>query len=134
MVQLSHPYMTTGKTVVLSRRTFVGKVMSLLFNILSKLVIAFLPRSKRLFVSWLQSPSAPWLQSHPCALQALSFRAGPWAVSSGCCCCFLLGFWPPLRPPPGPGFYRTSSSSPPTTIPETMGGFVSCGSSRSSRL
>ena len=58
MVQLSHLYMTTGKTIVLTRRTFVGKVMSLLFNMLSRLVIAFLPRSKCLFISWLQSPSA----------------------------------------------------------------------------
>ena len=57
-VQLSHPYMTTGKTIPLSRRTFVGKVMSLLFNRLSSLVITFLPRSKRLLISWLQSPSA----------------------------------------------------------------------------
>ena len=55
-VQLSHPYMTTGKTIVLTRRTFVGKVMSLLFNMLSRLVITFLPRSKRLLISWLQSP------------------------------------------------------------------------------
>ena len=58
MIQLSHPYMTTRKTVALTVRTFVGKVMSLLFNMLSRLVIAFLPRSKRLFVSWLQSASA----------------------------------------------------------------------------
>ena len=58
MVQLSHPYMTTGKTIALTRQTFVGKVMSLLFNMLSRLVIAFLPRSKRLLISWLQSPSA----------------------------------------------------------------------------
>ena len=58
MVQLSHPYMTTGKTIVLSRWTVVGKVMSLLLNMLSKLVITFLPRSKRLLISWLQSPSA----------------------------------------------------------------------------
>ena len=57
-VQLSHPYMTTGKTIALMRRTFVGKVMSLLFNMLSRLVITFLPRSKRLLISWLQSPSA----------------------------------------------------------------------------
>ena len=58
MVQLSHPYMTTGKTIALTRQTFAGKVMSLLFNMLSRLVIAFLPRSKRLLISWLQSPSA----------------------------------------------------------------------------
>ena len=58
IVQLSHPYMTTGKTVALTRRTFVGQVMSLLLNMLSRLVITFLPRSKRLLISWLQSPSA----------------------------------------------------------------------------
>ena len=57
-VQLSHPYMTAGKTIALTRRTFVGKVMSLLSNMLSRLVITFLPRSKRLLISWLQSPSA----------------------------------------------------------------------------
>ena len=57
-VQLSHPYMTTGKTISLTRRTFVGKVMSLLLNMLSRLIITFLPRSKRLLISWLQSPSA----------------------------------------------------------------------------
>ena len=57
-VHLSHPYMTTGKTIALTRRTFVGKVMSLLFNMLSRLVITFLPRSKCLLISWLQSPSA----------------------------------------------------------------------------
>ena len=57
-VQLSHPYMTTGKTITLTRRIFVGKVMSLLLNMLSRLVITFLPRSKRLLISWLQSPSA----------------------------------------------------------------------------
>ena len=62
MVQLLHPYMTTGKTIVLTRRTFVGKVMSLLFNMLSRLVIAFLPRSKCLLISWLQSPSAVILE------------------------------------------------------------------------
>ena len=56
-VQLSHPYVTTGKTTALTRRTFVGKVMTLLFNMLSKLVITFLPRSKSLLISWLQSPS-----------------------------------------------------------------------------
>ena len=57
-VQLSHPYMTTGKTIALTRHTFVGKVMSLPFNVLSRFVITFLPRSKRLLISWLQSPSA----------------------------------------------------------------------------
>ena len=63
MVQLSHPYMTTGKTIALARWTFVGKVMSLLFNILSRLVIAFLPRSEQLLISWLQSPSAVILET-----------------------------------------------------------------------
>ena len=62
MVQLSHPYMTTGKTIALTGWTFVGKVMSLLFNILSRLVITFLPRSKHLLISWLQSPSAVILE------------------------------------------------------------------------
>ena len=58
IVQLSHPYMTTGKTIALTRQTFVSKVMSLLFNMLSRLIITFLPRSKCLLISWLQSPSA----------------------------------------------------------------------------
>ena len=62
MVQLSHPYMTTRKTIALTRQTFVGKVMSLLFNMLSRLVIAFLLRSKCLLVSWMQSPSAVILE------------------------------------------------------------------------
>ena len=62
IVQLSHPYMTTGKTIALTGQTFVGKVMSLLFNMLSRLVIAFLPRNKRLLISWLQSPSAVILE------------------------------------------------------------------------
>ena len=62
IVQLSHPYMTTGKAIPLTRWTFVGKVMSLLFNMLSRFVITFLPRSKRLLISWLQSPSAVILE------------------------------------------------------------------------
>ena len=61
-VQLSHPYMTTGKNIALTRRTLVGKVMSLLLNLLSRLIITFLPRSKRLLISWLQSPSAVILE------------------------------------------------------------------------
>ena len=61
-VQLSHPYMTTGKTIALTRQTFAGKVMSLLFNMLSRLVITFLPGRKRLLISWLQSPSAVILE------------------------------------------------------------------------
>ena len=62
IVQLSHPYMTSGKTIALTRQTFVGKVMSLLFNMLSRLVITFLPRSKHLLISWLQSPPAVILE------------------------------------------------------------------------
>ena len=62
MVQLSHLYMTTGKTIALTRWTLVGKIMSLLLNMLSSLVITFLPRSKRLLISWLQSPSAVILE------------------------------------------------------------------------
>ena len=62
IVQLSHPYVTTGKTIALTRWTFVGKVMSLLFNMLSRFVVVFLPRSKRLLISWLQSPSAVILE------------------------------------------------------------------------
>ena len=61
-VQLSHPYMTTGKTIALTRQTFFGEVMSLLLNMLSRLVITFLPRSKCLLISWLQSPSAVILE------------------------------------------------------------------------
>ena len=71
-VQLSHPYMTTGKTIALTRRTFVGKVMSLLLNILSRLVITFLPRSKRLLISWLQSPSAVILEPRKIKSDAVS--------------------------------------------------------------
>ena len=62
IAQFSHPYMTTGKTIALTRQTFVGKVMSLRFNMLSRLVITFLPRSKCLLISWLQSPSAVILE------------------------------------------------------------------------
>ena len=62
IVQLSHPYMTTGKTIALTRWTFVGKVMSLLFSMLSRLITTFLPRSKHLLISWLQSPSAGILE------------------------------------------------------------------------
>ena len=73
IVQLSHPYMTIGKTIALTRWTFVGKVMYLLFNMLSRLVITFLPRrSKRLLMSWLQSPSAVILEPHPPTTQIQS--------------------------------------------------------------
>ena len=86
IVQLSHPYMTTRKTITLTRRTFVGKVMCLLFNMLSRLVIAFRPRSKRLLISWLQSPSAiilEWkknsLSLFHCFLVSL-----PWTDGTSC--------------------------------------------------
>ena len=68
IVQLSHPYLTTGKTIALTRWTFVGRVMSLLFTMLSRLVIAFLPRSKHLLISWLQSPSAVILEPNSLSL------------------------------------------------------------------
>ena len=71
-VQLSHLYMTTGKTLALTRWTFVGKVMSLLFNMLSRLVIAFLPRSKHLLISWLQSPSAVILEPPKIKIKSLT--------------------------------------------------------------
>ena len=86
IVQLSHPYMTTGKTVALIRRTFVSKVMSLLFNVLSRLVIDFLPRSKCLLISWLQSPSAVILE--PPERKSLCFHCFPiylsWSDGTGC--------------------------------------------------
>ena len=86
IVQLSHPYMTTGKTIALTRRTFVGKVMSLLFNMLSRLAIAFLPRSKSLLISWLQSPCAVILESKKIKFLTVSIVSpaiyhvviGPW--------------------------------------------------------
>ena len=73
IVQLSHPYVTTGKTIALTRQTFVGKVISLPVNMLSRLVIAFLPRSKRLLISWLQSPSAVILEPRKIKSATVSF-------------------------------------------------------------
>ena len=84
-VQLSHPYMTTGKTIALTKRTFVGKVMSLLFNMLSRLVITFLPRSKCLLISWLQSPSAVLHISKPKLLIGLPTRLSIWPLHSFMC-------------------------------------------------
>ena len=83
---LSHPYMTTGKTIALTRRTFVDKVISLFFNMLSRLVITFLPRSKRLLISWLQSPSAvilepPFKVSHCFHCFPIYW---PWSDGTGC--------------------------------------------------
>ena len=84
IVQFSHPYITTGKTIALSRQTSVGKVMSLLFNMLSRLVIAFLPRSKHLLISWLQSPSAVVLE--PKEIKSVTFFIAspsiPWSDGS----------------------------------------------------
>jgi len=80
IVQLSHPYKTTGKTIALTRWTFVGKVMSLLLNMLSRLVITFLPRSKHLLISWLQSPSAVILEPRKIKSAAIS----PSIFHSGC--------------------------------------------------
>ena len=84
MVQLSHPSVTTGKTIALTRWTVVGKVMSLLFNMLSRLVIAFLPKSKRLFISWLRSPSAVILESKAIKFVSVS-------VVSPCICHEVMG-------------------------------------------
>ena len=81
IVQLSHPYMTTGKTIALTRWTFVGKVMSLLFNILFSLVIAFLPRNKCLLISWLQSPSAVILEPQKIKFLAVSIVSHLFAMN-----------------------------------------------------
>ena len=83
IVQLSHPYMTTGKTIALTRHTFVDKVMSLLFNMMSRLVITFLPRSKRPLISWLQSPSAVILEPRKIKLAIVStVSANYWSFST----------------------------------------------------
>ena len=86
MVQLSHPYMTTGKTIALTRRTFVGKVMSLLFNMLSRLVITFLPRSKCLLIAWIQSLSAVILELKKIkSITVSTFPIYlPWSDGTGC--------------------------------------------------
>ena len=87
IVQLSHPYMTTGKTIALTRQTFVGKVMSLLFNMLFRLVMAFLPRSKRLLISWLQSPSGSDLGAPKNKVSHCFYCFSiylPWSAGTGC--------------------------------------------------
>ena len=93
MVQLSHPYMTTGKTIALTRWTFVGKVMSLLFNMLSRFFIAFLPRSKCLLISWLQSPPAVILEPKKIKSVTVSIVSSsilPWSDGTRCHdLCFL---------------------------------------------
>ena len=84
MAQLSHPYMTTGKTIALTIKTFVSKVMSLLFNMLSRFVIDFFPRSKRLLISWLQSPSAV-------ILEPLKIKSVTVSIVSPCICHEVMG-------------------------------------------
>ena len=83
-VQLSHSYMTTGKTIALTRRTFVGKVIPLLFNMLSRLVMTYLPRSKRLLISWLQSPSAVILEPPKIVWHCFPIYF-PWSDGTRCC-------------------------------------------------
>ena len=91
IVQLSHPYVTTGKTIAMTRRTFVDKLMSLLFNMLSRLVITFLPRSKGLFISWLQSPSAVILE--PKRIKSVTvFIVSPSIYTSDGTGCHDVGF------------------------------------------
>ena len=92
-VQLSHPYMTTGKTIVLPRQTLVGKVMSLLFNMLSRLVITFLPRSKRLLISWLQSPSAVILEPRKTKSAIVSTVSPSISREVMGLVAIILGFW-----------------------------------------
>ena len=89
IVQLSHPYRTTGKTIALARWTLVSKVMSLLLNMLSRLVITFLPRSKRLLISWLQSPSAVILEPKNIKSDTLSPSISHEAMGPDAMICFL---------------------------------------------
>ena len=84
IVQLSHPYMTTGKTIALTRQIFVGKVMSLLLNMLSRLVLTFLPRSKHLLISWLQSPSTVILEPRKIKSDTVFPIYLPWRDGTGC--------------------------------------------------
>ena len=85
IVQLSHPYMTTGKTIALTRRAFVDKAMSLLFSMLSRLVITFLPRTKHLLISWLQSPSAVIIEPRKIKSRHFFPICLPWSDGTGCC-------------------------------------------------
>ena len=84
IVQLSHPYMTAGKAIALTRWTFIGKVISLLFNVLSRLVVTFLPRSKCLLISWLQLPSAVILEPLKIKSTTVSTICLPWSDGTGC--------------------------------------------------
>ena len=89
--QLSHPYMTTGKAIALTRWTFVGKVMSLLFNLLSRLVIAFLPRNKHLLMAWLQSPSAVMLEPKKIKSVTISIVSPSISIVSPSICHEVMG-------------------------------------------
>ena len=101
IVQLSHPYLTTGKTIALTRWTFVGKVMSLLLNMLSRLLIAFLPRNKHLLISWLQLPSAvilkPPSNKVSCCFHCFSIYL-PWSVRTRCQDLHFLNVYPSYFP------------------------------------
>ena len=138
MVQLSHPNMTTGKTLALTRCTFVGQVMSLLFNMLSRLVIAFLPSSKRVLISWLQSPSAVILEPKKLRVNLSFFflqpeephlkclpRAGnciQWHPSVPCAAAQLREtHQTDTVTRPGPG----AASTPPRAPPPALGGHSS---------
>ena len=102
-VQLSHPYMTTGKTISLTRRTFVGKIMSLLLNMLSRLVITFLPRIKRLLISWVKSPSAVIFSSIQFSCSVVSDSLRPHESQHT----------RPSYPSPSPGVHSDSRPSSP---------------------
>ena len=93
IIQLSHPYMTTGKTIALTRWTFVGKVMSLLLNMLSRLVITLLPRSTRLLISWLQSPSAVILEPPKIKSVTVSPSICHEVMGPDAKCPILFNFW-----------------------------------------
>ena len=100
-VQLSHPYMTTGKTIALARRTFVGIVTSLLFSMLPRLIITFLPRSKRLLISWLQSPSAVILEPQKIKSDSPAAAAAAKPLQSCPTLCDLIDSSAPGSPIPG---------------------------------
>ena len=117
IVQLSHPYMTTGKTIALTRWIFVDKVMSLLFNMLSRLVIAFLPRSKHLLISWLQSPSAVILEPPKINICHCFHIYLPWSDGTGCHdLCWKLSFKPASSLSSFTLIKRLFSSSSPSAV------------------
>ena len=111
MVQLSHLYMTTGKRIALTIQTFVGKVISMLFNMQSRFVIDFLPRNKHLLISWLQSPFAMILE--PNKIFSHCFHYFPWSDGTRChnLCFWMLSFKPAFSPSSFTFIKRLSSSS-----------------------